>query len=79
MFNTSHFPNSFYPKRAELCSLAVEGRFSDAVVEDLGRRGHKVSAGDDWSQGRMCVVARDGDLLKSAATARFMQGYAFGR
>jgi len=26
----------------------------------------------------MCVVARDGDLLKAAATARFTQGYAFG-
>lgn len=78
-FNTSHFPGSFYPKRAELRSLAVEGRFSDTVVDDLRRRGHDVSAGDDWSQGRMCVVARDGDLLKAAATARFMQGYAFGR
>ncbi len=78
-FNTSHFPGSFYPKRAELRSLAVEGRFSDVVVEDLRRRGHDVSHGDDWSQGRMCVVAQDGDLLKAAATARFMQGYAFGR
>jgi len=78
-FNTSHFPGSFYPKRAELRSLTVEGRFSDATVAELGKRGHKVSVGDDWSQGRMCVVARDGDLLKAAATARFTQGYAFGR
>lgn len=78
-FNTSHFPGSFYPKRAELRSLTVEGRFSEATVGDLRRRGHDVTVGEDWSQGRMCVVARDGELLKAAATARNTQGYAFGR
>ena len=78
-FNTSHFPGSFYPKRAELRSLTVEGRFSIGAVAELTKRGHDVSIGEDWSQGRMCVVARDGDLLKSAATARNTQGYAFGR
>lgn len=78
-FNTSHFPGSFYPKRAELRSLAVEGRFSDTTVSELRKRGHDVSVGEDWSQGRMCAVARDGSLLKAAATARNTQGYAFGR
>ena len=78
-FNTSHFPGSFYPKRAALKSLSLEGRFSDDTVAELRRRGHVVSVGEAWSQGRMCAVAHDGHLLKAAATARNTQGYAFGR
>ena len=78
-FNTSHFPGSFYPKRAALRSLAVEGRFSKETVEDLRARGHDVTVGGDWSQGRMCAVAKEGPLVMAAATSRYMQGYAFGR
>lgn len=78
-FNTTHFPGSFYPKRAELRSLALEGRFSEDTVAELRSRGHDVSVGGDWSQGRMCAVATEGELIKAAATSRNMQGYAFGR
>ena len=78
-FNTSHFPGSFYPKRAALRSLELENRFSDDTIAELRNKGHDVSIGEEWSQGRMCVVARDGDLIKAAATARNTQGYAFGR
>ena len=78
-FNTAHFPGSFYPKKAALKSLTVEGRFSDDVVADLRARGHNVTVGEDWSQGRMCAVARDDGLLKAAASARSKQPYAFGR
>lgn len=78
-FNTSHFPASFFPKRAGLRSLDVEGRFDESVVADLQARGHVVTVGDDWSQGRLCAVARDHDLLKSASSARLTQGYAMGR
>jgi gamma-glutamyltranspeptidase/glutathione hydrolase len=78
-FNTSHFPGSFYPKRAALRSLEIEGRFSDGTADELRKKGHEVEVSGDWSQGRMCAVARDGELIKSAATARNVQGYAFGR
>jgi gamma-glutamyltranspeptidase/glutathione hydrolase len=78
-FNTAHFPGSFYPKRADISSLNLEGRFSAATVAALEKRGHRVSVGEDWSQGRMSAVAREGMLLKAAATARLTQGYAFGR
>ena len=78
-FNTAHFPASFFPKRAGLRSLNMEGRFSETVIADLVARGHRVTVGDDWSQSRLCAVARDHDLLKGASTARLMQGYAFGR
>ena len=78
-FNTTHFPASFYPKRASLRALTVEGRFPESTVSALRVRGHDVSVGDPWSQGRMCVVAHDHDLLKASASARNTQGYAAGR
>ncbi|MBL4721031.1 MAG: gamma-glutamyltransferase, partial [Alphaproteobacteria bacterium] len=78
-FNTAHFPGSFYPKMAALKSLTLEGRFSDDVVADLRARGHDVTIGEDWSQGRVCAVTRDGELLRAAASARSKQPYAFGR
>jgi gamma-glutamyltranspeptidase/glutathione hydrolase len=78
-FNTTHFPASFYPKRASLRALTVEGRFPESAVSVLRARGHDVSVGDPWSQGRMCVVAHDHDLLKASASARNTQGYAAGR
>ena len=78
-FNTSHFPGSFYPKHAALRSLDVEGRFTGETVAELRKKGHDVSVGEDWWQGRMCAVTREGDLIKAAATARNTQGYAFGR
>ncbi|MBT5808989.1 MAG: gamma-glutamyltransferase family protein, partial [Rhodospirillaceae bacterium] len=78
-FNTAHFPGSFYPKKAALKSLSMEGRFSDDVVGDLRARGHDVSVGEDWSQGRVCAVTQDDGMLKAAASPRSKQPYAFGR
>jgi gamma-glutamyltranspeptidase/glutathione hydrolase len=51
------------------------------VVEDLRRRGHDVTVGDPWSEGRLCAVARDPEtgILSAAANPRGMQGYAVGR
>ena len=78
-FNTDHFPGSFYPKQAKLLSLNVEGRFSKETVAELKSRGHEVVHGEDWSQGRMTAVAKDGEFLKAGASARYMQTYAVGR
>ena len=78
-FNTDHFPSSFYPKHAKLRSLSLEGRFSKKTAAELERRGHIVEIGENWSQGRMTAVARDGDYLKAGSSARYMQAYAAGR
>jgi gamma-glutamyltranspeptidase/glutathione hydrolase len=78
-FNTDHFPGSFYPKQAKLRSLSLEGRFPKETVADLKSRGHEVDQGEDWSQGRMTAVSRDGEFLKAGASARYMQTYAVGR
>ncbi|MGP1397318.1 MAG: gamma-glutamyltransferase family protein [Inquilinaceae bacterium] len=78
-FHTAHFPSSFHPRRAEPGRLMLEGRFPQATVADLKRRGHDVQVEEDWSLGRVSAAARDGDLLKAAANPRHMQGYAVGR
>jgi gamma-glutamyltranspeptidase/glutathione hydrolase len=79
-FHTDHFPSSFYPRRAEPRSLALEARFEGAAVDDLRHRGHEVTVTDPWSLGRVSAAGREPDgSLKAAANARGMQGYAVGR
>jgi gamma-glutamyltranspeptidase / glutathione hydrolase len=78
-FHTEHAPSSFYPRAARPGHVAVEGRFAPATLDDLRRRGHQVEVGEDWSLGRVCAAAKDGELLKAAANPRFMQNYAIGR
>ncbi|MGQ4511509.1 gamma-glutamyltransferase [Streptomyces sp. DW26H14] len=80
-WHTDSFPGSFYPRAMVPGSLTVEGRTDPATVEELRRRGHDVTVGDDWSEGRLCAVARDPEtgVLSAAANPRGMQGYAVGR
>ncbi|MHC3468789.1 gamma-glutamyltransferase family protein [Streptomyces sp. 7R007] len=75
------FPGSFYPRGMRPGSVTVESRMPAAVVAELRRRGHDVTAGDPWSEGRLCAVARDPrtGILSAAANPRGMQGYAVGR
>jgi gamma-glutamyltranspeptidase/glutathione hydrolase len=78
-FHTEHAPSSFYPREARPGHLALEGRFPEATVEELRRRGHEVELRDDWSLGRVSAAAKDGPLLKAGADPRQCQGYAIGR
>ena len=78
-FHTEHFPSSFWPRDRAPKKVVVEGRFPEATVAELKRRGHDVEIGDDWSEGRLTGAVRDGGLLKAAANPRGMQGYAAGR
>ncbi|WP_333776613.1 gamma-glutamyltransferase family protein [Streptomyces sp. IBSBF 3136] len=75
------FPSSFFPRGRRPGSLTVEARTDPAVVEELRRRGHDVTVGPGWSEGRLCAVARDPrtGVLSAAANPRGMQGYAVGR
>jgi gamma-glutamyltranspeptidase / glutathione hydrolase len=80
-WHNDSFPGSFYPRGMRPGSVTVEARTDAAVVEELRRRGHTVTLGDDWSEGRLCAVARDPEtgVLSAAANPRGMQGYAVGR
>ncbi|MER5831692.1 gamma-glutamyltransferase [Streptomyces sp. NPDC002130] len=80
-WHNDSFPGSFYPRGMRPGSVTVESRTAPAVVEELRRRGHDVTVGGPWSEGRLCVVARDPEtgVLSAAANPRGMQGYAVGR
>jgi gamma-glutamyltranspeptidase/glutathione hydrolase len=79
MFETYHFPNSFWPRDSVPGQLCLEGRFTARTVKALRERGHRVEQGEPWSIGRMMAVAKEGPILKGAASSRFMQTYAVGR
>ncbi|NUR67624.1 MAG: gamma-glutamyltransferase family protein [Streptomyces sp.] len=80
-WHNDSFPGSFYPRGMRPGSVTVEARMDAGVVEELRRRGHDVTVGDAWSEGRLCAVARDPEtgVLSAAANPRGMQGYAVGR
>ncbi|MEV0170004.1 gamma-glutamyltransferase [Streptomyces sp. NPDC050803] len=80
-WHNDSFPGSFHPRGMRPGSVTVEARTDADVIEELRRRGHRVSVGEPWSEGRLCAVARDPEtgVLSAAANPRGMQGYAVGR
>ncbi len=78
-FHTEHWPSSFWPRIARPGKLVLEGRFPQAVLDDLLARGHLAERGDDWSEGRLSAARREGGLMYAGANPRGMQGYAVGR
>ncbi|MFI6698233.1 gamma-glutamyltransferase family protein [Streptomyces sp. NPDC050509] len=80
-WHNDSFPGSFYPRGMHPGSVTVEERMDPGVIAELRRRGHDVTVGDAWSEGRLCAVARDPatGILSAAANPRGMQGYAVGR
>ncbi len=80
-WHNDSFPGSFYPRGMRPGSVTLEARTDPGVTAELGRRGHHVTVGPPWSEGRLCAVARDPrtGILSAAANPRGMQGYAVGR
>lgn len=80
-WHNDSFPGSFFPRGMRPGSVTVEEGMDPEVVEELRCRGHDVTVGDPWSEGRMSAVARDPEtgVLSAAANPRGMQGYAVGR
>ena len=79
LFNTEHFPGSFYPRASRPGSLAVEANLPSATIEQLQQKGHNVEVMPEWSIGRLCAASREDGVIKAAATPRLMQAYAIGR
>ncbi|MEV5959372.1 gamma-glutamyltransferase [Streptomyces sp. NPDC051987] len=80
-WHNDSFPSSFHPRGRRPGSVTVESRTDPETVAELRRRGHDVTVGPGWSEGRLCAVARDPrtGVLSAAANPRGMQGYAVGR
>lgn len=79
-FHSEHWVSSFWPRGARPGKLVLEGRFDGAVAEALDARGHRVTIGEDWSEGRLTGARREADgQMFAGANPRGMQGYAMGR
>ncbi|WP_431041522.1 gamma-glutamyltransferase family protein [Streptomyces sp. P1-3] len=80
-WHTDAFPSSFYPRGTRPGAVTVEARIGQETIAELRRRGHRVTVGDPWSEGRLCAVSRDPEtgVLSAGANPRGMQGYAVGR
>lgn len=80
-WHNDSFPSSFFPRGHRPGSVTVESRTDAGVIEELRRRGHDVTVGPGWSEGRLCAVYREPEsgILSAAANPRGMQGYAVGR
>ncbi len=78
-FHTEHWPSSFWPRIARPGKLVLEGRFSAAVRDELAQRGHDVTMGEDWSEGRLSGADVVDGVMHAGANPRGMQGYAVGR
>lgn len=59
----------------------MEGNADPELIESLRARGHRVTVGAPWSEGRLSAVARypESGIYAAAANPRGMQGYAAGR
>ena len=57
---------TFYPRETDIGHLAVEGRFPKETIDELLKKGHKVSVDSDWSLGRMTAASMENQILKAA-------------
>ena len=82
-FHTDHLVSSFWPREIALGSLMLEGRYDAATIQELRSRGHVVTVGGPWSEGRLSACAREPSgrtaILRAGANPRGMQGYAIAR
>jgi len=80
MFDSEHFPSSFYPRASRPGVVEIESRAPAGTLEELRRRGHELDVTEPWSLGRLSAISRAPDgTLRAAANPRGMQGYAVGR
>ena len=79
-FHTTHFPSSFYPRRAHPGEIHLEDRIPRKVIDGLRRRGHKVVIEDGWSNGKVTAVSFDpsNHVISAAASSRMQSAYAMG-
>jgi gamma-glutamyltranspeptidase/glutathione hydrolase len=82
-FHTDHLVSSFWPREIALGSLMLEGRYDADTIQELRSRGHAVTVGEPWSEGRLSACAREPSghttILRAGANPRGMQGYAIAR
>ena len=80
-FWSTHWPNSFYPRKGDPGALHVEGRIDESVRDELAARGHVVKVEGDFSGGNTLAAAIDAQtgVRRAAASPRLEPAYAAGR
>ena len=82
-FHTDHLVSSFWPREVIIGALTLEGRFCEETIKQLRNKGHAVTLGGPWSEGRLSACSREpaggSEILRAAANPRGMQGYAIAR
>ncbi|MGN6204693.1 gamma-glutamyltransferase family protein [Humibacter sp.] len=86
-FHTTSHISSFWPREWEPAGLVVEERIGPDVIEELRRRGHRVTVSGPWTLGRLSAVGMEPSgagtesprVFWAAANPRGAQGYAAGR
>jgi gamma-glutamyltranspeptidase/glutathione hydrolase len=80
-YQTTHFPNSFYPREYEPGGLVIESRMPAETIAELRRRGHAVTVADAWANGRHCATKIDVEtgVMSAGASPRSAYAYAIGR
>ncbi|MBY0228833.1 MAG: gamma-glutamyltransferase family protein [Gemmataceae bacterium] len=68
-FHSTHFPSSFYPRKAVPGGLVCEDRISEATRKELASRGHKVTAVGPWRNGIVMAAARAGRIAERGRLA----------
>jgi gamma-glutamyltranspeptidase/glutathione hydrolase len=60
-FASYSYPSSFAPYDYYPGRLSIEGRFPEAVADDLARRGHRIERWPDWNwlAGAVCAIRTD--------------------
>lgn len=78
--HSTHFPSSFYPRRAHMKRVSAESRIAPAVIEDLGQRGHDVQLAGPWGHGKPMAarIDRDEGVIHGGVSPRNVIGYALG-
>lgn len=81
-WHITHLISSFDPRVWEPGGLHVESRLGEAAIDELRRRGHRVTDAGPWSLGRLSFASHEpgergaAPTIRAAADARGEQGYA---
>lgn len=77
---STHFPSSFYPRKAFPGRMVAEGRIDAETIADLERRGHRVDLTGGWEAGKAMGIHYDGarGVISGGATSRRQIAYALG-
>lgn len=79
-FHSTHFPGSFYPRKATPGGLVLESRIAETTRQELSALGHKVSVTRPWANGLVMAAwfgPRPG-TLSAAVSPRGQIGYVSG-